>query len=300
MTHRHPVWVPIFFFQKMNYIKSMEGVYIFKGKNPGKIITVIGGTHGNEACGVYAIQKLQKEIQNKKISVQSGELRIIYGNPKAIQANVRFCEKNLNRMFVDASELSIDDLRSYERKRAEELMPYLQESDALLDIHSSLSYDSTPFVICEPRSFPIAKKFNFPIISSGWDKTEPGGTDYFVNKNNGFGICAECGSYTDPHTNNRAYRTARKFLNYFDIIPFFDFFTLPKIFQQKIQLKGLYKTKENFRLSRQFADFESIKTGTLIGTDGTESIKATIDGYIIFARDRKLPNEDAFLIGTNY
>ena len=60
----------------------------------------------------------------------------------------------------------------------------------------------------------------------------------------------------------------------------------------------LYMTKsENFTLAMSFADFEQIEKGQLIGVDGGQEIRAYKDSVIVFARNRKQINDEAFLLG---
>ncbi|MCB9804969.1 succinylglutamate desuccinylase/aspartoacylase family protein [Candidatus Peribacteria bacterium] len=66
-------------------------------------------------------------------------------NPRAIEQNIRQTEKNMNRSFH-----TIPQDNTYEDIRAQELLPFLRESDVLLDIHNTLNTEnSIPFLISE-------------------------------------------------------------------------------------------------------------------------------------------------------
>ena len=266
-----------------------EGVKKYTSPKPGKTVAVIAGVHGDETCGVRLFDKILSDFNPR-----SGTVYFIYGNPKAIEKGVRYTEMNLNRAFRPEKTLTEKEKQSYERKRALELMPILEKCYASLDIHSSASKESIPFVICEPKSFFIAERLPVLIKSSGWDAIHQGSTDYFVNKSGGFGLCVECGSHNDP----RAQELARKCLDNFLIIMGVISGETPskQTDQRTIIVHKQYITKNNFIPARDFADFEKLREGELIGIDGSVEIRAKKDNVIIFCRRRKNPNEEAFIL----
>lgn len=268
----------------------MNNVFITKGKNPGPTVSVIGGVHGNEVCGVETIRKFSNSLQ-----IECGTIQWILGNPLAIERRVRQTDTNLNRMFKDAKDLSAQELSSYERKRAEELMEYLDKSDAMLDIHSSASPSSIPFVICEPHSFEVARTLPVSIISYGWDALEPGGTDHYMNRQNKIGICIECGYHDDPSAKNIAEVAISSFLASLGLHLGVSGQTQAQRF---IKVQEIYKTKTNFTPTKMFADFEYVAKDSVIGTDGEAIVKMPYDGSVVFVRERKSPGEEAFLIGV--
>ena len=267
-----------------------DGVLEFSSAKPGKTVAIACGVHGNEKCGTEALGRLLPRLK-----LAAGKLFIIYGNPRAIEKNTRQIDMNLNRAFKPAEELTAKEKESYERKRAEELMPYLDQSEALLDIHSSAGKKSAPFIICEPHSFQIAKQLDFPVISSGWDVLEPGGTDYYMNKQGKSGICAECGHHDDLKAVDLAEQTISKFLSLMGITESIS--ANGKKPQRVVEVYQIYKTKNNFIPTRDFTDFEQLKEGELIGIDGKSKITAPAQNCIVFCRQRSQPNEEAFLLG---
>ncbi len=60
----------------------------------------------------------------------------------------------------------------------------------------------------------------------------------------------------------------------------------------------LYVTKtNNFKLSKQFDDFEEVVDGQVIGTDGDKKVQLKKESVVLFARNREKIGEDAFLLG---
>src|SRR3989338_5463841 len=120
-----------------------------EGQKKGKTIAVLVGVHGNELCGVKALDSLIP-----KLNIESGKIIFIYANLEAIKQNKRFIEANLNRCFLKEQPLGMRE--TLEGKTAKEIMPYLNEADVALDIHASFTDKSSPFVICNQAAIAEA------------------------------------------------------------------------------------------------------------------------------------------------
>lgn len=265
-----------------------EDIIDLFGKKTGPTTIILVGVHGNERCGIDVIKELLPSLK-----IQKGRVLIAYGNPKAIQENVRYIETNLNRLFKPEKILSDKERKSYEFSRVQFLKKYLDQADYLLDVHASLTPDSQRFVICEENAKDIIKYLPVSLVVSGFDKVEPGGTDYYLNQRGKIGICIECGYFNDTSSKKITKESVISFLTACGNITG----TTKEYSQTKIAIRGLYSTKNNFVLARQFKDFEKIKTGEIIGKDGAEEIKMPINGIILFARNRNTSDEEAFLYG---
>lgn len=265
-----------------------EDVIELIGKEMGPTSMILVGVHGNERCGVDAIKELLPSLE-----IQKGRVLIAYGNPEAIDQNVRYAEANLNRVFKPDEMLSEKEKSSYEYSRAQFLKKYLDQTDCLLDIHASLTPNSKRFVICEENAQNITTHLPVSLAVSGFDDVEPGGTDYYMNQKGKVGICIECGYFNDTSSKDIAKESILAFL-----MACGNILGTPKAYPQStIKIEGLYLTKSNFALSKQFEDFEEVENNQIIGIDGTEEVKVPIDGIILFARNREYSNEEAFLYG---
>lgn len=266
-----------------------EQVIERKGQSAGPTSIVLVGVHGNELCGVNALEEILQTL-----NVEKGRVIFCYGNPKAIIDNKRFIEQNLNRMFKDSSVLTKDEKVSYEFARAQFLKPYLLSASALLDVHASLTPESQPFIICEPNALSIAEYLPVSRVVSGFDAIEPGGTDCFMNINGRMGICIECGYTNDPQSTALAKEGILSFLRVRGHIKGDTIIRQ----QEHVHMYDLYRTKTNiFKLTKQFKDFEYIESGQLVGFDGDEKIVAEKDCVILFARNRERVGDEAFLLG---
>lgn len=92
-------------------------------------ILVLGGTHGNEPLG----PKLVAELKKRPIP----NVKAIIANPRALQANQRFTQQDLNRSFPGNKQSLV-----YEERRAAKLVALCQNFDVVLDFHNTLCDDN--------------------------------------------------------------------------------------------------------------------------------------------------------------
>lgn len=266
-----------------------EEITELTGKENGPTSIILTGVHGDERCGVEAMKKLLPTLQ-----ILRGRVLVAYGNPRAIEQNVRFTERNLNRMFKSDSLLSDTDKKSYEYQRAQFLKKYLDQADALLDVHASFTPKSRRFAICESNARELIRSLPFDLVVSGFDEVEPGGTDGYMNSKGKIGICAECGFLGDPASTEIAEQCILTFLRLRGHIAG-DTKMIP---QSYINIYNLYLTKTDaFVLTKPFIDFEEVSSGQLIGMDGKKEVRSPKDSVILFARNRNEKGDEAFLLG---
>ena len=260
-----------------------------KGKYPGTTSLILAGIHGNEKCGLEALNQLLPSLK-----LERGRLIIGLGNLRAIKNNTRYTEANLNRLFRDKKFLSSAQLASYEYRRAQTIKKYLNRADALLDLHSSRTPDSPAFVICEARGRKIANFLPANLVVSGFDAVEPGGTDSYMNARGKVGLCVECGYVNAASTTATAIKSIIGFLVAQKHIK-----NKVELYQQTfIDVYLLHRAKSNnFQLQKKFKDFEKVLKNQIIGRDGHELLKAPQDSLIIFARESHKKGDEVFILG---
>jgi succinylglutamate desuccinylase len=270
-------------------MKQTQSIAIDSG-TAGPILTIIWGIHGNEICGVQAIDSLWDTLKLKR-----GKVFLMYGNTEAIERGVRQIDLNLNRMFRSDETFSQNEKETIEYKRSREIMSYLNLSVASLDLHSSPSIGSPAFIICEENCRDVVKEFPFPIRCYGFTEMEPGGTDGYMNSRGKIGICVECGNHNDSLALDKALISVQKFLEYFDMIEKKEVI-LWETPQQIFTAKFAYMTRTNdFRVVKIFSDFEDIAKWQLIWYDSDERVYAQNTGKILFARDRDEEGVEGFV-----
>lgn len=121
-------------------------------KNLNRVL-VIGGTHGNEWTGIYAVKKYAQEIRQEFPKL---DLHFIFANPEAFKINKRFKDEDLNRAFQFLHE---ERPSSYEHTRAKELKNQIdKETCFVLDLHTTTSNMGNTVIIShdEPLNFAVA------------------------------------------------------------------------------------------------------------------------------------------------
>ena len=177
------------------------------GRGRGKILTVLGGVHGNELLGIQAVGWLNDLLDNTPDHVKknmNGTLYTGFGNPEAIKVGKRATapETDLNRCFELNAEPGCS---SYEQLRADEIKPILSKTDLLIDIHAT-NKPSNPFLRVAGEYTPAHQEFVSKYFSSidllldrnflvGCGKRAT--TDEFVGSFGGLGICYETGQAGD-------------------------------------------------------------------------------------------------------
>lgn len=260
---------------------------IIEGTNIWPTIAIIWWTHGNETCWIELIK-----ILSKTLKINKWKVILIYWNLEAIEKWVRQIWMNLNRAFKEDDELTIEQRNTYEYTRSREIMKILRDCDYSLDIHSSPTFASPPMIIAEKNAFEIASYLPFNILCTWFDNIEPGSTEYFMNKINKTGLGIECWNHNDPAAIERAWKCVNALLWYFDIIDYENKKFIQK--QYKAQTEYITKTSE-FKIVKQFSDFEQIKEWQLIGKDSWEPVFAKNNWYILFARNRDIKGVEWFV-----
>lgn len=270
---------------------SLSDPIIIEGNSPGPTLVILGGVHGNEICGIQLIDLL------KGLHIERGRLILAYGNPRAIGERTRLTAENLNRMFLPDDQLSSFQRISYEYERSRQLMPFLDQADVLLDVHSSNTLESIPFVIAEQPGAAVASVLPVHIRCFGFDAMHPGSTDGYMNRRSRIGICLECGSNDAPDAFERARRGSFALMSYLQMISSQEG-SVTFSSQTVFQAYSIYKTRtEHFSLRRPYADFAPIKRGEIMADDGDHPVYSEFDQHIIFARPQlKKRGEDGFVL----
>lgn len=140
-----------------------EGVWHFESGVPGRRAMVTSLVHGNELCGAWAVQGLLEA----GVRPRQGSLTVAFCNlaafdrfdPVAFDAS-RFVDEDLNRQW---STERIADAQTLERRRAGELLPFVQRADWLLDLHS-MHEPGDPLLLAGPhaRNIELARRLRAP------------------------------------------------------------------------------------------------------------------------------------------
>jgi hypothetical protein len=140
-----------------------QGVWHFDSGRPGPRVMVTSLVHGNELCGAWAVLGLLEA----GVRPRQGSLTLAFCNlaafdrfdPADFDAS-RFVDEDLNRQW---SGERIADAGTLERRRAGELLPFVQRAQWLLDLHS-MHEPGEPLLLVGPhaRNLELARRLRAP------------------------------------------------------------------------------------------------------------------------------------------
>ena len=302
--------------------------HAFFGLAPGPKLIVLGAVHGNETCGMRAIERVLAELDAGALRIVRGSVTFVpVTNPLAVQRADRAGERNLNRRLRPSA-----DPRDFEDRVANVLCPLLAAHDALLDLHS-FHTAGEPFAMLGPADNPgpleafaraaeeeaLALRLGPRRLVEGWldayaagvasrvqraqaqgdtlADTDPAygiGTTEYMRSVGGIAITLECGSHDDPRSPEVGYRAIHHTLAQLRLI---DAPAPPA--HGDIELLRLVEVTDRLaegdRFDRAWASFDPVESGAPIATraDGTR-LCAPAEGFIVFPNPKAGPGTEWF------
>lgn len=199
----------------------------YGGQLPGTLVLAFGALHGNEPAGVAALEKIFRILEHESDThpsfVFQGKLVAFIGNLQAYRRQVRFIEKDLNRIWNPAFvqqllEVSREDLRDESREVVElyetiraEIEAFPAQEIVLLDLHTT-SADGGVFTIPtdETGSLVLARELSVPVILRLQDSIEgpllkfAASGHFHTAPAKVFAIAFEAGQHDDPQSVQRS------------------------------------------------------------------------------------------------
>jgi predicted deacylase len=180
----------------------------FSSSTSGLKLLVLGGVHGNEVCGPAAINAMLARFKSGEITVNAGQVTFVpVCNPRAYAENKRFIDRNLNRALTRRA-----DPKQYEEFLMNELAPFLEDCDVLLDIHSYRA-GGPAFAFrggdeLRDREEPFIAALGLTHVIYGWseayaasgvkiDPIESIGTTEYARNHGAIATTIECGQHLD-------------------------------------------------------------------------------------------------------
>lgn len=261
----------------------ISSAWLIDSGMPGPRVTIFGGVHGFETCGVRAVIRLLRHFASASKTLVKGSLVLALGNEEAIREVARQNELNLNRLCVD--ETDQNDAR-YEPRRAHELMSLIRPSQYFLDLHSTSATSSEPFGLVPLDHLDFAKALGLGrilITPEAWRSGVFKGTasEYAIGKGIK-GITVECGQHKQPSSAIEAYNVSKRLLIHAGILTGeIEPATAPLVIEP-FHIQRKERDDFVFKRDPMFENFEFLHKGDLIGQDGVKEFKAEEDCYIVF------------------
>ncbi|MEH6578846.1 MAG: succinylglutamate desuccinylase/aspartoacylase family protein [Amphritea sp.] len=253
----------------------------------GPELTIVALTHGNELCGANALVCL---LENG-IQPTRGALTLVFANVDAYRSfdpqrpfASRCLDEDMNRLW-HADHLA--QASSRESRRANEILPFINTADSVLDLHST-THPVTPMLIypdkTRNRSFADRLEFVFPHLLYDLDCYHPGMlvSHHERHAPSGVSIVAECGQHFSVAATQQAIATTLRFIEQHGMldpsisVPEWGYAPDDRAGHYRID-RVLQAQSEHFRFIEPFKGFERFQKGELFATDDQELIAAPFD-----------------------
>ena len=139
----------------------------YTGHSAGPMLIFTAGIHGNETSGVQAIQEVFEILEAKKPHI-NGSIVGLAGNLNALEREVRYIDKDLNRLWLSEEEhpeISEFSERDELAQTLKEILSSQENEVYLFDLHSTSS-ESSPYIMLSDtlRNRELGQMAGVPIM----------------------------------------------------------------------------------------------------------------------------------------
>ncbi len=300
----------------------------FSGTQPGPLLVVFSGMHGNEPAGVKALETLfemlRKEPEVNPGFVFHGALLGLKGNPGALQAGKRFLHKDLNRQWtpenvsrVNSISPEIADAEDHALKTLSEMvttaLATIQPTRlVVLDLHTT-SAEGGIFAIAteDPESVRIGVAMHAPVITGMLRGVYGTLLHYFTTETTGIPTVTagfEGGQHEDPLSVNRCIAAiincmrsigcvrAEDVENHHDALLIAYSEGLPKV--ADLVTVHRVRPEDRFQMLPGFHNFHRVEKGQLLAHDAQGNVHAPEDGHLLMPLYQPQGEDGFFLVKT--
>jgi predicted deacylase len=272
---------------------GIDYVHTFDSGRPGPHVMINALTHGNEVCGLYAVDQLFRW----SVRPARGKLTLSFANVAACArfstdrpAESRWVDEDFNRVW-SAAKLDGPGT-STELRRARELRPVVAAADLLLDLHS-MHLPAPPVMIAGPhaKGRAFAARLGVPAFvvadsghASGARMRDYGEFGDRASPKNA--LLVECGQHGERSAAEVALGTTLAFLRVAGIMDpaFFEAHPPPPAVAQRfIQVTHAVTIKtDRFRFDAPYTGMETIAHArTVIAYDDGEPVATPYDDCVL-------------------
>lgn len=202
---------------------GVDYVWQFDSGHPGPTVMVQALTHGNEVCGAIVMDW----FLTQGFKPQTGMLTLSFGNLAAFDRwdpenpeISRYADEDMNRVWAD--DYLSSDKTSLELERARELLPFVEQADFLLDLHS-MREPCAALMVCgavgkgADKAVALSKRLGLPQYLM-YDTGHPAGlrmierAQFADPTSPKVGILVECGQHWEKSSVDVARETLLRFL----------------------------------------------------------------------------------------
>ena len=267
----------------------------YGGGTPGPLVIGIGGMHGNEPAGVFALQQVLHSLHTRQPSFR-GKLLALAGNRAALARGCRYIDEDFNRLWVserlqEAGERCAEPTSEEQERRdllavIETALAQRQGPAVVLDLHTT-SAAGQPFVVIGD-SLPN-RRFAFglqaPVIL-GLEEQLEGTLLNYLSEQGHVVIGFEGGQHASPDAVQNHIAAIWSVLTTAGCLR-------PQDAPEKtppeqpvcpvleIRYHHLIQAEDDFAMEPGFTNFQPVKRGQLLARDRHGQIRAPESGQIL-------------------
>jgi hypothetical protein len=284
------------------------------GSQPGPLLILIGGLHGNEVPGVSALQHVFNRLYERPNNFR-GRAIAIRGNMAAIAHNQRYIDFDLNRIWDKHHFATIDKLNVVEYHELKEIKRIVDEATAnrperayLFDLHTT-SAPTIPFLVTnyENHDQEFINRLDIPYIT-GLNGFLDGTILSWFCKKGYTGLAFEAGQHHSRNSIIKHEAFIMLSMHYTGFYPdlhdsevnwlkeVLDDELKPK--HQHFELKERYHidVDEDFRMQQGFTNFQRVYKGEVLATNQYGRIISNKDGNIFMPLYQQQGDDGFFII----
>ncbi len=269
-------------------------------------LVIAAAVHGNEKCGIEAIRRVRVLQRQGRIRFVTGTVTFISeANPLAVERNVRFIDRNLNRGLYPK-----DNPQCYEDHLGNALCPVFARACALLDLHSFTAPGDAFIFLGPPRKAEadFARALGVRNFVHGWqdsykDALEAQGTTEYTRLFGGLAVTLECGSHQDPEAVEVAFQAILNALDYFGIAEIDPDLFAPRPVaygtEQTVRMTDVFYKEEEGRFAQPWKNMSPVKKGDLLAVFSSgRQILAPDNGFVLMPVEHEKTGAEWFHFGV--
>lgn len=273
-------------------------VWRFESGAAGPNVMVSAIVHGNEPCGVIALDRLLRQ----ELRPVAGSLTLAFMNVEAYRAfdpadpfATRWLDEDMNRVW-DTAVLD-NDRSSRELARAREVRPALDGVDYLFDIHS-MQHPAPPLMMAgrHARAKALAAQIGVPerVVGDAGHAAGRRMRDYGAfddPASTRTALLIECGQHWEKRAGDLAIESMMRFLVATGTLKAdaLEPFSAPEPQTHFTVVEAVTIESEQFTFAQAFTGGETLPArGTLIGHDGDRAVHTPADNTMLVMPSKRL------------
>ncbi len=288
-----------------------------RGAQKGPTLIFVGGIHGNEPSGVFALDKVLRELKEKNITVR-GSIYAISGNLWALEHNKRYHKQDLNRLWTNENITHITEGKSSNKNQ-----DIAQQKDIYHTIRKIIETENGPFYFMDlhttsSKTVPFltvndsllnrkfTKQYPVPMIL-GIEEYLEGPLLSYINELGYIAFGFESGHHNDISSIANNISFIYLSLIFADCILKTDVdyeYHYNILSKNALDYKHVYEiywrheiqNGEGFKMKPGFTNFQKIKKGQELATSGGKIITSYADGKIFMPLYQDQGNDGFFAI----